>query len=35
MTIQKKHYEIFVNEIANEISGNASRADVKLEIDRR
>jgi hypothetical protein len=31
----KNKYEIFVNEIANEMSGNASRADVTLEIDRR
>ena len=29
------NYEIFANEIANEKSGNASRTDVKLEIDRR
>jgi len=32
---QKNNYEIFANEIANEMSGNASRADIKLEIDRR
>ena len=31
----KNNYEIFANEIANEMSGNASRADVTLEIDRR
>lgn len=31
----KNKYEIFANEIANEMSGNASRADVKHEIDRR
>jgi hypothetical protein len=30
----KNNYEIFVNEIANEMSGNVSRADVTLEIDR-
>ena len=31
----KNNYEIFANKIANEMSGNASRADVKHEIDRR
>jgi hypothetical protein len=31
----KNNYKIFANEIANEMSGNASRADVKHEIDRR
>jgi hypothetical protein len=31
----KNNYEIFAKEIANEMSGNASRADVKFEIDRR
>jgi hypothetical protein len=31
----KNNYEIFANKIANEMSGNASRADIKLEIDRR
>lgn len=29
------NYEIFSNETANEMDGNASRADIKLEIDRR
>jgi hypothetical protein len=31
----KNNYKIFANEIDNEMSGNASRADVKHEIDRR
>ena len=31
----KNNYKIFANEIANDKSGNASRADVKHEIDRR
>jgi hypothetical protein len=28
----KNNYEIFANEIANEMSGNASRADVNLRL---